>query len=100
MTPERAKELLPVIKAFSEGKAVECRRTPGESWTEFKNGEAGPSWVDYVEYRVKPEPKTPGQILYEAGGNTVSPWSGRDPACQSVWERVAANFLKEYEAQT
>lgn len=60
MTREEAKELLPVIKAFAEGKIIECRTKPGtisagipNEWTEIK--EIG-FWND-IEYRIKQEPK-------------------------------------------
>ena len=52
MTREEAKELLPIIQAFAEGKTIECKNLFG-SWTEAKC----PSWVNNLEYRIKPEPK-------------------------------------------
>lgn len=52
MTREEAKELLPIIKAFAEGKTIECKNLFG-SWTEAKC----PSWSNNFEYRIKPEPK-------------------------------------------
>ena len=52
MTREEAKELLPIIKAFAEGKTIECKNLFG-SWTEAKC----PSWSNNFEYRIKPKPK-------------------------------------------
>lgn len=52
MTPERAKELLPVIQAFAEGKTVEYRNEGRESWITADR----PVWMDGVEYRIKPDP--------------------------------------------
>lgn len=60
MTKEEAKEFYPIMQAYAEGKAIECRTKPGtisssipNEWTEMK--EIG-FWND-VEYRIKPEPK-------------------------------------------
>ena len=52
MTREEAKEMLPIIQAYSEGKTIEYKNTFG-SWAEA----ICPSWVNNLEYRIKPEPK-------------------------------------------
>ena len=52
MTREEAKELLPVIQAFAEGKIIQYRNAGGE----WKDSEE-PSFYGHVEYRIKPEPK-------------------------------------------
>lgn len=60
MTREEAKVLLSIIKAFSEGKVIECRTKPSSvegtdvpnDWTEMKEIEF---WKN-TEYRIKPEP--------------------------------------------
>ena len=53
MTSEQAKELLPIIQAFAEGKAVEYLNDE-KRWIECDN----PSfWEDPKHYRIKPEPK-------------------------------------------
>lgn len=54
MTREQAKEILPIIEAFSKGKTVE-RFNPGNGeWDELKN----PSFdLDNSFYRIKREPK-------------------------------------------
>lgn len=50
-------ERLPVIKAFSEGKAIQYRY-PDKEWNDVPT----PTFVDaHAEYRVKPEPRE----LYE-----------------------------------
>lgn len=56
MNRERAKELLPIIQAFADGKAIE--------WCEinscvggWKPVTADVSWQNTNEYRIKPEPK-------------------------------------------
>lgn len=60
MTKEEAKEFYPILQAFAEGKAIECRTKPGtisagipNEWTEMK--EFG--FWNGIEYRIKPEPK-------------------------------------------
>lgn len=52
MNREEAKELLPIIQAFAEGKKIEY--SDGENWIETET----PSWSNYYyTYRIKPEPK-------------------------------------------
>lgn len=52
MTREEAKELLPVIKAFAEGKTIEYSYD-GEHW---ERNDA-PVWDCDVMFRIKPQPK-------------------------------------------
>ena len=52
MTREEAKELLPIIQAFAEGKTIEFRNSDGE-WDEADS----PTWGKRFIYRIKPEPK-------------------------------------------
>lgn len=55
MNRNQAKQLLPIIKAFSEGKVIESRCIKGDTslWYVDKD----PSFDDDFEYRIKPEPK-------------------------------------------
>lgn len=60
MTKEEAKEFYPILQAYAEGKAIECRTKPGtistsipNEWTEMK--EIG--FWNGIEYRIKPESK-------------------------------------------
>ena len=61
MNRKEAAELLPIIQAFAEGKAIESRTKPSavkgtyipNDWTEMKEIE----YWNNTEYRVKPEPK-------------------------------------------
>ena len=52
MTREEAKELLPIIQAFAEGKTIEFREFDGE-WKEAHT----PTWSGRLFYRIKLEPK-------------------------------------------
>ena len=62
MNRNQAKALLPIIKAFSEGKAIECRT---RVWELNKGWKYSTTWKeteelkfqDTYEYRIKPEPK-------------------------------------------
>ena len=60
MTKEEAKEFYPILQAYAEGKAIQCRTKPGtintsipNEWTEIK--EIG--FWNGIEYRIKPEQK-------------------------------------------
>ena len=60
MTKKEAKQLLPIIQAFADGKVIECRAKPDRlkgvvdipsKWTETKE-----IWcMNCLEYRIKPE---------------------------------------------
>lgn len=54
MNREQAKELLPIMKAFAEGKTILCRLCGSKCWTEVKSLSFS---TDKLEYRIKPEPK-------------------------------------------
>ena len=56
----QAKEFYPILQAYAEGKAIECRTKPGtistsipNEWTEMKEI----CFWNGIEYRIKPEPK-------------------------------------------
>lgn len=55
MNRNQAKELLPIIQAYAEGKVIESRCIKGDTslWYDDKD----PSFDDDFEYRIKPEPK-------------------------------------------
>ena len=53
MTREEAKELLPIIKAFAEGKTIQYKNKVNLEWEETDC----PIWAKESKYRVKPEPK-------------------------------------------
>jgi hypothetical protein len=54
MNRDRARELLPIIQAYAEGKEIECMPEDGDRW--FIS--SSPSWSISNKYRIKPEPKT------------------------------------------
>lgn len=51
MTPERARELLPIITAFSEGKRIEWLDDLTNTWIFAENQ----TWLDNFRYRIAPE---------------------------------------------
>lgn len=53
MTRTRAKELLPVIQAFAEGKEIETQVEGSGPWVP----NSSPAWANRDEYRIKPEPR-------------------------------------------
>ena len=55
MTREEVKEILPVLQAFADGKAIESRCIKGDKSLWYDDED--PSFDDDFEYRIKPEPK-------------------------------------------
>lgn len=62
MDRNQAKKFYPILQAFAEGEAIECRTKPSalskswqdmNDWTEMKEIE----FWNNTEYRIKPEPK-------------------------------------------
>ena len=53
ITREEAKELLPIIKAFAEGKTIQYKNKVNPEWEETDC----PIWAKESKYRIKPEPK-------------------------------------------
>ena len=54
MNRNQAKELMPIIKAFAEGKAIESRCIKGDKSLWYDDED--PSFDDDLEYRIKPDP--------------------------------------------
>ena len=54
MNRKEAKELMPIIQAFAEGKAIESRCIKGDKSLWYDDED--PSFDDDLEYRIKPEP--------------------------------------------
>lgn len=52
MNREEAKNLLPVIQAFAEGKDVQWKYKGNDNWHDAK----GPTWSEDHDWRIKPEP--------------------------------------------
>lgn len=57
MDRERAKELLPIIKAFADGKKIELALFDDDGAISEWSDVHFPKWVDNHIYRIKQEPK-------------------------------------------
>lgn len=55
MDRNQAKQLLPIIQAYVEGKPIQSRCVKGD--TSLWYDDEDPSFDDGFEYRIKPEPK-------------------------------------------
>lgn len=55
MNRKEAAELLPIIQAYAEGKAIESRCIKGDKSLWYDDED--PSFDNDFEYRIKPEPK-------------------------------------------
>lgn len=54
MTPQIAKDLLPIIQAYADGKTIQYRLNPSETFHDCSNL----SFQEPAEhYRIKPEPR-------------------------------------------
>lgn len=56
MTREQAKELLPIIQAFTDGKTIQIRKHGEERYYDSTNNNLN-FVLDHYEYRIKPESK-------------------------------------------
>ena len=56
MTREEAKELLPIIQAWTEGKEIQYRTCP-DKWVDIEENERVNFTSPPSDYRIKPEPK-------------------------------------------
>ena len=66
MSPERAKELLPVFQAFAEGKQIQFRSPPHEGqWKDIPQ----PCWLSDCEYRIKPADPVECDMWYNPAMN-------------------------------
>ena len=56
MNREHAKELLPIIQAFAEGKTIQIRKHGEECYYDSTNSNLNFA-LEHYDYRIKPEPK-------------------------------------------
>ena len=84
MTRERAKELLPVIQAFIDGKTIQARNQGGD-WFDC-------DYCGSVEWRVKPEPRE-FWVIVDKAGPLYTPYAvfttpqQVNPMCESIHVR-------------
>ena len=82
MTREEAKELLPIIQAFAEGKTIEYRELGGE-WKEAHT----PTWSSRLFYRIKPE------LKYRPFKNNEECWEEMEKHSNFGWVIRSGVFL-------
>ena len=81
MTREEAKELLPIIQAFVEGKTIEYSGLGGE-WKEAHT----PTWSSNLFYRIKPEPK-------------YRPFKSQEECLQEMLKHQPFGWVKEISSE-
>ena len=102
MNREKAKVLLPIIQAFSEGKQIQWLKPDSDEWIDVVGGDN----VDFedlaesnVAYRIKPEPKyrpfaNAQECLEEMKKHQPFGWV-KDKYSVYPIERVGTNFGKK-----
>lgn len=87
MNRSEAKDLLPIIQAFAEGKTIQSRFINGSNtWWDDNNLSFG----DGVEYRIKPEPKyrpfkNKEECWQEMQKHQPFGWVKTDEGYEQVW---------------
>lgn len=87
------------IKAWADGKKIECRFKANHlheetRWSKWQDT-LHPSWYsDGWEYRVKPEMKSIGQLMWEAWYPT-QPW--KNAYSMDQWEKAANRLLETFK---
>ena len=79
MTREETKEMLPIMKAFVEGKTIEYS-TDGKFWSEVDT----PTWSSGKFYRIKSEPK-------------YRPFKTKEECWQEMMKHQPFGWVKEKE---
>lgn len=87
MDRNQAKEFYPILQAFAEGKAIECRTKPSvvecsdipNDWTEMKDI----AYWSNIEYRIKPDSKA--EAKYRPFANVEECWTEMKRHQQFGW---------------
>lgn len=97
MTPQRARDLLPIIQAFAEGKEIEVREADINTiWYDTIR----PEWDDSLEYRIKPEPKIiTGWVNVYPDGFSTRCYDTKDEAKQDAVSRCIDTIEIRYEVK-
>lgn len=89
MTPERAKELLPVITAFAEGKPIRARLKDCDNWARVNY----PEWINEYDYEVAPQPVEGWGLIRGNDPTTLSCLPTRDDAVSRAWGVKGARVI-------
>lgn len=87
MNREQAKKLLPLIKAYSEGRDIEFRTGKGEWCTAFMKY-IDDLWQDNEKYRIKPEP------VYRPFKNAEECWNEMKKHQPFGWVKRFGNYTQ------
>ena len=97
MNREKAKVLLPIIQAFSEGKRIQWLKPDSDEWIDVVGGDN----VDFedltefnVAYRIKPEPK------YRPFKNVEECWNEMKKHQPFGWLKDKDSELRNIQALT
>lgn len=96
MNQERAKQLLPIIQAYADGKTIQYRNDSNHGWVDADR----PVWMDGVEYRIKPVPRKTvsyRRFIAEFNGNkyvAIKYPDGHAP-CHYVWHGVFVAWIDQ-----
>lgn len=85
-----------IIKAWADGAQIQCKGDPRDRdyWLDTQN----PFFNQDYEYRIKPEKKSDGQLMFEAW-MPGDGWLWSKLGDKSTYEIVAAKFLTAKAAQ-
>ena len=82
MTRERAKELLPIIQAFADGKTIQMWLPVSKRWEDIDD----PTFSDMTTYRVKPAPLEGWANTYDH----ASMWGNLFPTFEDAKRAIAS----------
>lgn len=87
-----------LIKQWADGAEIEYYHERTKTWITLK--ETSPYWDVNVQYRVKPQKKTPGQIMFEIWNPNCSWETTYDGTYfKSKCEAKAEEFLKQWKEE-
>lgn len=87
-TPHKHAEL---IKAWADGAEIEARESDTHKWGKCSQ----PAWVDFYQYRIKPEPRPNLEVYARVTNNGVNSsfgWTG--------FGEKSANIALTFDAET
>ena len=84
-----------IIKAWADGAQIQCKGDPRDRdyWLDTQN----PFFNQDYEYRIKPEKKSDGQLMFECFSNQCE-WENLNS--KLFWEHAAIKFLASKAKQT
>lgn len=91
MNRNQAKQLLPIIQAYVEGKTIQSRCVKGD--TSLWYDEEDPSFDDDFEYRIKPDSKPESKIDVN-----YRPFANVEECWQELLKHEPFGWVKDTEA--